>query len=88
MAGFAMLADNDWITRVALNVLIVTLFMYFLQGMAIIGHFFNRFAAPTFVRVIFYIFLVAQPYLAVGVAALGIFDIWGDFRTPKQHENL
>jgi uncharacterized protein YybS (DUF2232 family) len=87
-AGFAMLLPQREITGVALNVLIVTLSLYFVQGLAIIGWFFDRFAVPTFVRVIFYIMLALQPYLAVVVAALGIFDMWGDFRTPRQPENL
>jgi uncharacterized BrkB/YihY/UPF0761 family membrane protein len=50
--------------------------------------FFDRFAVQRFVRVIFYILLALQPYLAVAVAVLGIFDLWGNFRTPKQQENL
>ncbi|KAF0219513.1 MAG: hypothetical protein FD174_1973 [Geobacteraceae bacterium] len=87
-AGFAMLIDNTGVARAALNVLVVTLFMYFLQGMAVVIHFFTRLAVPTFVRVIFYILLIAQPYMTVAVAALGIFDLWGNFRTPKQRENL
>jgi uncharacterized protein YybS (DUF2232 family) len=87
-AGFAMLIPNQQATTAALNVLVVTLSLYFIQGMAIIAHFFARVAVPRFMRVIFYIVLALQPYLAVAVAALGIFDIWGDFRTPKQQENL
>lgn len=88
VAGFAMLVPYPDVTRTALNVLIVTLFMYFLQGFAVIVSFFTRLAVPVFVRAIFYILLALQPYLAAVIAALGIFDIWGDFRTPKQRENL
>lgn len=87
-AGFAMLVPNRLATTVALNILVVTVSLYFIQGMAIIAHFFTRFAVPRFLRVIFYVLLALQPYLAVVVAALGIFDIWGDFRTPKNRENL
>ncbi len=88
VAGFAMLANFPDVTRVALNVLIVALFMYSIQRLAIIAHFFVRFAVPTFVRTIIYLLLFLQPYLAIAVAALGIFDIWGNFRAPKHHENL
>jgi uncharacterized protein YybS (DUF2232 family) len=87
-AGFAMMVPNALATGAALNVLIVVLTLYFMQGMAVIAHFFNRFATPPFVRVLFYLFLGLQPYLAVGVMLLGIFDLWGNFRTPKQPENL
>ena len=87
-AGFAMLVPNPVATAAALNVLIVTLTLYFFQGMAVIIHFFKRFATPPFVRVLFYLFLGLQPYLAIAVTALGLFDLWGNFRTPKTPENL
>ena len=86
--GFAMLVDNDKITLSALNLLIVILSFYFIQGMAIVSHFFSRFAVPVFVRCIFYLMLALQPFIALALAALGIFDLWGDFRTPKKQENL
>jgi uncharacterized protein YybS (DUF2232 family) len=88
VAGFAVLLPNPLVTTAALNVLVVAIALYFMQGLAIIAHFFNRFAVPRFMRVVFYVVLALQPYLAIVVAALGIFDIWGDFRTPKQQENL
>jgi uncharacterized protein YybS (DUF2232 family) len=88
VAGFAMLVKSQQVTTAALNILIVVVSLYCVQGLAIIVHFFTRFAVPKFARVLFYIFLALQPYLAVAVAVLGIFDIWGDFRSPKKHENL
>lgn len=87
-AGFAMLVDNDMVTVTALNLLIVIVSLYFIQGMAVIGHSFKRFNVPGFVRFIFYLLLTVQPFLALVVALLGIFDLWGDFRTPKKQENL
>jgi hypothetical protein len=39
-------------------------------------------------RVFVWVMLLLQPYLAAVIAAIGIFDIWGDFRTPKKKENL
>lgn len=88
VAGFAMLAGVPAVNTVALNVLIVTLSLYAIQGLAIVSHFFARFTVPTAVRAIIYLILVLQPYLAVVVAALGIFDLWGNFRTPRKPENL
>lgn len=87
-AGFAMLIHNDMVTLPALNLLIVILSAYFIQGMAVMVHTFERFAVPFFVRLIFYLLLSFQPFLTLAVAALGIFDLWGDFRTPKNKENL
>lgn len=87
-AGFALLVPDDSVSRIALNVLIVTIFMYFIQGLAVVLHYFARAATPQFLKVIFYILLLIQPYLAIGLALIGIFDIWGNFRTPKHRENL
>jgi uncharacterized protein YybS (DUF2232 family) len=86
-AGFTLLLNNGIITTAALNLLVVTLSLYFLQGLAIILHFFDRFAVSRFFRAIFYVMLALQPYLAFAAALLGVFDLWGNFRTPKQ-QNL
>jgi uncharacterized protein YybS (DUF2232 family) len=88
LAGFALLVQNRILTTAALNVLVVTLALYFIQGMAIISQFYTRFTVPRFVRYLFYLVLALQPYLAIMVATLGIFDLWGNFRTPKSHKNL
>lgn len=87
-AGFALLVPDLSVSRIALNVLIVTIFMYFMQGLAVVLHYFARAATPQFLKIIFYVLLLIQPYLAIGLALIGIFDIWGNFRTPKQRENL
>lgn len=83
-AGFAMLLPYPSATRVALNLLIVTGFTYFLQGLAVILSLFRKISVPGLVRVIFWLFLAFQPYMALAIAVLGIFDIWGDFRTPRE----
>ncbi len=88
VAGFALLINSATVTDVALNVLIAILFLYFMEGLAVILYFFDRFAVPVFIRVIFYVLLTLQPYLAIAVAVVGIFDLWGNFRTPKHRENL
>jgi uncharacterized protein YybS (DUF2232 family) len=85
-AGFAMLVPVRAVETVALNVLIVIVFMYFLQGMAVMQHFLDRHNAPRFMRIIVYLFLTLQPYLLLAVAAAGIFDIWGNFRTPRTQQ--
>ena len=87
-AGFAMLVPDRHVTTAAMNLLIVVVSIYFVQGMAIISSFFAIFTVPKFARFLFYLVLALQPYLSVPVAALGIFDIWGDFRSPRKQENL
>ncbi|KAA0895430.1 YybS family protein [Oryzomonas rubra] len=87
-AGFAMLAPSQFVTMPALNVLVVTTTLYFLQGLAVILTLTARQAFYSIIRVFLWVMLLVQPYLAAIVAAIGIFDLWGDFRTPKKQENL
>lgn len=83
VAGFAMLIPHAHSQQAALNILIVTGFIYFLQGLAIVLTFFQRLTIPSLARYIFWLVLLFQPYLVAAIAFLGIFDIWADFRTPK-----
>jgi uncharacterized protein YybS (DUF2232 family) len=87
-AGFSMLADNRIITAPALNILAVITLLYFLQGLAVLFTVIARQSIAGVLRVGLYIMLLLQPYLAALVAAIGIFDLWGDFRTPRKQENL
>lgn len=87
-AGFAMLAGNPTITIPALNLLVVIALLYFLQGLAVLLTIIARQAYAGVMRVLLFLMLLFQPYLAALVAALGIFDLWGDFRTPRKQENL
>jgi len=83
-AGFASLVPAADISRIGLNVLVVCSFIYFLQGLAVVLTFFKRISVPSLARIIFWLALVFQPYLVLAIAIFGLFDIWGDFRTPKQ----
>lgn len=87
-SGFAMLTEAPIITTPALNVLVVLVLLYFLQGMAVISNLFFRFGSAAPLRLMLYLLLILQPYMAALIAAIGIFDLWGDFRTPRKQENL
>lgn len=88
--GFGWLAGNYFslplLVSVAQNVLVVVLFLYLVQGLAVAAHFMDRLKIGVFFRIIFYLLL-----LITGVAvAMGVFDLWGNFRAPRQSdgENL
>jgi len=83
-AGFAVLVPEPQVSRVGLNLLVVFGFIYFLQGLAVVLTFFKRISVPSLARIIFWLALAFQPYLVLAIAIFGLFDIWGDFRTPKQ----
>lgn len=87
-SGFSLLVPEPTVFRVALNIFIVGLFLYFIQGLAVLVHYLNRFRVSTLMRTVIFVLLVIQPYLAVALALLGLFDLWGDFRSPKQQANL
>jgi len=88
LAGFAMLVEQTQVHLSALNVLIVLGTLYLAQGCAVVSHFFASYRVPTLVRVFFVLLVSFQPVMALMVAVLGIFDLWGDFRSPKNPQNL
>ena len=88
VAGFALLVPNPIVTTPALNVLAVTTTLYFLQGLAVVLTIAARHPFGGIMRVFLWVMLLVQPYLAAIIAAIGIFDIWGDFRTPNIKKNL
>jgi uncharacterized protein YybS (DUF2232 family) len=87
-AGFGMLVQQSLIHLAALNVLIVLCTLYLVQGCAVISHLFSTFKVPSFIRLFVCLLLILQPFMALAVAALGIFDLWGDFRSPNKPQNL
>ena len=87
-AGFCMLVPENLVYLSALNLLIVVCALYAVQGLAVISHYFRKFSVPKFVRIISCLLLILQPFMVLAVAALGVFDLWGDFRSPNKQANL
>jgi uncharacterized protein YybS (DUF2232 family) len=87
-SGFSLLANDRIITIPALNALAIILVLYFLQGLAVLSTIISRQSVAGVLRTALYVMLLLQPYLAALVAAIGLFDLWGDFRTPRKQENL
>src|SRR5882724_50552 len=84
--GFAFFVPaNEVVTIVALNVLLVTGVCYFIQGLAIVAFFFHKNNVPRFLRSATYILIIFQQIFTLLVAALGLFDLWGDFRRLKKN---
>lgn len=88
LPGFALLAENDIVSRAAMNIMAVTIFLYLVQGTAIVTWFSRKLAIPRFVTILFYALLLLQPIFTAAVAAFGLFDLWADFRAPKKTTNL
>ena len=63
-----------------LNLLILILVVYFLQGMAVVIDLLNRKNAPVFLRVIIFVIVFTQPLFMGILIGMGVFDLWVDFR--------
>ena len=79
-SGFAMFVPNPDVAIVAGNLFAVVIACYFGQGLAIVSYFFQRFSLPRGLRVATYLVIAFQQVAAGLVVALGVFDLWGDFR--------
>jgi uncharacterized protein YybS (DUF2232 family) len=62
------------------NVLLVVAFFFALQGLAVVGFYARRLAAPPLVRVLALALVLLNPWAPQMLALLGLFDNWFDFR--------
>ena len=65
---------------VAYNVLLVVAFFFALQGLAVVGFYARRLAAPPLLRLALLVLVLANPWAPEILALLGLFDNWVDFR--------
>lgn len=80
VSGSMALAPIDILDTVGINILIVCCLIYLLQGLAIASFFFRHKQVPVIFRWLFYMLIVVQQYMVILVIAVGLFDIWIDFR--------
>jgi uncharacterized protein YybS (DUF2232 family) len=78
--GGMLLATETSLTIVGMNLLILCSLLYLFQGMAIVVFFFRRKGIPPFFRWLIYGLILIQQYMLVFIIALGLFDLWVDFR--------
>jgi len=83
VAGFSLVIPWPPLKIAALNVLIALLPLYFLQGLAIVAAFLVKRNLPPFIRGMVYVLIVILNPLPLLVTAMGVFDLWVDFRKPR-----
>jgi len=71
---------GDGIQVVGMNLFILLLMIYFLQGIVIVHHFLQTKKVPAVFRVIAFILIITQPVFIGLAIGLGVFDLWVDFR--------
>ncbi len=80
VAGFGMFLTVPWVSLTARNFFVVILGCYLCQGLAIVAYYLDRFRLPRAIRVVGYALIALQHVATAMVLALGVFDLWGDFR--------
>lgn len=78
VAGFVFFVTEGVTKQIGLNLLIVLLLVYFVQGLAVVTEFFERSQFPLFLRVMGY--SMALIFGPLPFAGIGVFDLWIDFR--------
>ncbi len=83
-SGFVAILMEGALQTVAMNLLVILLPVYFLQGLAVIDCFFRRKALSPLLRILGYIIVTLVNPLPMFVTGIGVFDLWIDFRKPRE----
>jgi len=79
-AGAMLIAQQEAIELLGINLLIVLAFLYAIQGLAVLRHFFQKARVPRPLQGVSFGLFALQPLLLVAAACLGLSDLWADFR--------
>jgi uncharacterized protein YybS (DUF2232 family) len=83
-AGVLLASRQDRLEAVGLNLLLVLMPLYAIQGLAVFRHFFMRVGVPRLLQVVSFTLFAMQPLLLVAVSCVGLSDLWIDFRKIRQ----
>lgn len=85
-SGAALFLPAPALNYVGLNVFLVTLAIYFIQGLAIVVYWGRRLPLPSAACWLLAIlaFLLAAPFCVLACTAAGLFDLWVDFRRQRR----
>jgi len=63
-----------------MNLAIILLFLYFLQGLSVVTHILKTKSFPKWAWIIVFVLIPLNPMFFGLVIGMGLFDIWVDFR--------
>lgn len=86
-AGFAAYFATGTFQTIAINLLVILFPLYYLQGLAIVTYYFQQRGTSLWLRAISYLFLALFNPLPFLLAGVGLFDLWGNFRTKRVKPN-
>ncbi len=82
-SGVMLLFPVKSLNTIGLNFLIISLMVYFYQGIAVVKFFMRKKTFPLFLKIIIYGLIIIQPLLLLFVILIGVFDTWADLRKLK-----
>lgn len=80
VSGSMTLAPIQVLDTIGINVLIVCCLIYLFQGLAIAAFFLRQKRIPVIFRGLFYLLIAVQQYMVIFIIAIGLSDLWIDFR--------
>ena len=83
LTGFTLIVQHAKLNTLGLNAGLVLLVLYLSQGLAIVSSLMQKWSLPLVVRIIIYNLLFLQIYGIGFIAALGLADVWVDFRKQR-----
>ncbi len=78
-----ILVSNETVKFTGWNLAILYSVIYFIQGISIVEHYLRKARVHTLVRGLILVIILALPPTVAGVMALGVVDIWADFRKVR-----
>jgi len=88
MTGLALLVPNEKLNTLGLNAGLVLAILYLSQGLAVVSSMMRKWSLPLAIKAITYTLLFLQVYGLGFVAALGLADVWVDFRKPRLKNDM
>ena len=79
-SGGMLLMPVEGVMFLGLNLLIIFLYVYLLQGLSIVSFIFKTKNVHRIFRMPCYFLIFAQQFIILLVIAVGVFDLWVDFR--------
>lgn len=78
--GLMLLLPSSGLNVFGINLILVMGTVYFFQGLAIASYYFEKWKVPFVVKGFMYAVFFLERIASMAIAALGLFDVWFDFR--------
>jgi uncharacterized protein YybS (DUF2232 family) len=83
-SGVSLILPAQLISRIGLNLLLLSGTLYFFQGLAVLTFLLGKWAVPKPFQIFIYVLVCVQAYGMFFLAIFGLLDVWIDFRKNRQ----